>query len=179
MLKTIKEILRTGDATVKYPFAPLDLPEGFRGKPEHSSVNCIACGACATACPPNAIQMQVDTKAGTVTWSINYGRCVFCARCEEVCPTKAIKLSKEFELAVMDKNDLEETATYPLQACTECGTFFASEKEVDYAARVLSEGSNDDEANQAAALVKICPACKQKHDAYRAKQRSETLGGLK
>lgn len=116
MLKTIKEILRTGDATVKYPFAPLDRPKDARGKPEHDPQACIACAACAVACPPNAIQMVTDVNEGTITWSINYGRCVFCGRCEEVCPTDAIVLSKEFELAVMCKDDLEETCTYRLRS---------------------------------------------------------------
>jgi len=176
MLKTIKEIFRTGDATVKYPFAPIERPPYARGKPEHDVAACIACAACAVACPPNAIQMKVDPKGGTITWSINYGRCVFCGRCEEVCPTKAIKLSEEFELAVMDKNDLEETCTYPLQRCSECGTYFASAKEVDYAVRILRQGEDDDEKQRAAASATICPKCKQKADAYRAKRRSALMG---
>jgi hydrogenase-4 component H len=175
MLKTIKEILKTGDATVKYPAEPLERPEYARGKPEHDSKACIACAACAVACPPNAIQMQMDPRKGTITWSINYGRCVFCGRCEEVCPTKAIELSKEFELAVMDKNDLEETCTYPLQKCAECGAYFASAKEVDYAARILSQNAGEADVDQAFETITTCPKCKQKADAYRAKRRSETM----
>ena len=34
MLKLFKEIRKTGDATVGYPFTPLEMPAGFRGKPE-------------------------------------------------------------------------------------------------------------------------------------------------
>ncbi len=178
MLKTIKEILRTGDATVKYPAAPLERPEYARGKPEHDSVACIGCAACAVACPPNAIQMVIKPEEGTTTWSINYGRCVFCGRCEEVCPTKAIVLSKEFELAVMSKDDLEETCTYELQACSECGRFYATKKEVDYATRILSQCDGGLEAENAAALTTICPQCKQKADAYRAKRRDEVSGDV-
>lgn len=173
MFKTIKEILRTGDGTVQYPFAPLDRPEYARGKPEHDAVACIGCAACAVACPPNAIQMSIDTEAGTTTWSINFGRCIFCGRCEEVCPTDAIVLSKEFELAVMDKNDLEETCTYRLQACEECGAYFATAKEVDYASRILSQNADDEETRSAIELAHICPKCKQKADAYRAKARDD------
>lgn len=33
MLKLFKTIIKTGDATTKYPFKPLELPDGFRGKP--------------------------------------------------------------------------------------------------------------------------------------------------
>ena len=177
MLKTIKEILRTGVATTGYPFEPLHQSDDYRGKPEHNSANCIACAACASACPPNAIQMVVDPNAGTITWSINYGRCIYCGRCEEACPTKAIKLSKEFELAVFDKNDLEETCTYPLQACSECGKYYAPAKEVDYATRIISQNAETD-ADCAWALheIGICPECKQKADAYRAKKRVEAAG---
>lgn len=177
MFKTIKEILRTGDATVKYPFAPLERPEHARGKPEHDAVACIGCSACAAVCPPNAIQMAVGGQKGTITWSINYGRCIFCSRCEEVCPTSAIELSTEFELAVMSKNDLEETCTYRLQACAECGEYYAAAKEVDYATRLLTQFQDDEEAARAAALTRVCPACKQKADAYRAKARDELTGG--
>ena len=177
MFKTIKEILKTGDATVQYPFAPLERPEGVRGKPEHDSVACIACAACAVACPPNAIQMRVDAKAGTSTWSINYGRCIFCGRCEEVCPLQAIVLSSEFELAVMNKDDLEETCTYALQACSDCGTYFAVAKQVDFAARVLAQSGSDEEILEARELVDVCPKCKRKRVSYRAKQSADVKGG--
>ncbi|MDR1082897.1 MAG: 4Fe-4S binding protein [Coriobacteriales bacterium] len=178
MLKTLKEIIRTGDATVKYPFAPIERPKDARGKPEHDLANCMACGACAVACPPNAIQMVIDSRAQSTSWSINYGRCVYCGRCEEVCPTKAIRLSTEFELAVMDKNDLEEICMYSLQSCTECGSPFAPAKEVDYAYRILTQFVDDPDARQAAELVKVCPRCKQKRDSQRAKQNFESLGGV-
>lgn len=42
MLKLFKEIRKTGDATVGYPFTPLEMPAGFRGKPEHNEKLCIA-----------------------------------------------------------------------------------------------------------------------------------------
>jgi hydrogenase-4 component H len=177
MFKTIKEILRTGNATIGYPFEPLPQADNFRGKPDHVSADCIACAACAVACPPNAIQMVMDPKAGTITWSINYGRCIFCGRCEEVCPTKTIKLSKEFELAVFDKNDLEETAVYPMQRCTECGRYFASAKEVDYARRIIAQSADaDPEAGNALSTIGVCPACKQKADAYRAMRHVQVAG---
>ncbi len=178
MFKTIKQILKTGDATVTYPAAPLHLAPDYRGKPEHDPVACIACAACAVACPPNAIQMVVDMEAGTETWSINFGRCIFCGRCEEVCPTDAIKLGNEFELAVMDKRDLEETATYRLQACERCGSYYATAKEVDYVTRVLEQGTPEGQASGVSGMVRMCPACRQRADAYRA-QRSDQTGGAK
>lgn len=176
MLKTLRNILKTGDATVKYPFAPLETTPGMRGKPEHDLEACIACAACAVACPPNAIQMRSDAKAGTITWSIDYGRCIFCGRCEEVCPTKAIVLGSEFELAVMRKEDLEETCTYRLQACRECGAYFAPAKAVDYAARLL-ERDGGPESDEAREHLDVCSRCKRRDDAVAAKRASDAQGG--
>lgn len=45
MLKLLKTIMRAGTATVKYPFAPLEVSPGFRGKPDLMPSQCIACGA--------------------------------------------------------------------------------------------------------------------------------------
>ncbi|MFR0171010.1 hypothetical protein ACLHZR_31535, partial [Escherichia coli] len=45
MLKLLKTIMRAGTVTVKYPFAPLEVSPGFRGKPDLMPSQCIACGA--------------------------------------------------------------------------------------------------------------------------------------
>lgn len=177
MLKTLRNILKTGDATVKYPFAPLQTTPNMRGKPEHDLERCIACAACAVACPANAIQMRTDERAGTITWNINYGRCIFCGRCEEVCPTEAIKLGSEFELAVMRKEDLEESCTYQLQACSTCGRYFAPRKEVDYAQRLLAGMSDAGERAEAMRAATVCPACKRRADAVAAKRVANAQQG--
>ena len=59
------------------------------------------------------------------------------------------------------KEDLEEMCTYPLQKCVECGTYFASAKEVDYAARIISQNADDDEAAETLELIGTCSQCKQ------------------
>ncbi len=165
MLKLLKEILRTGDATTKYPFAPIEVAPNFRGKPEHDAEKCIACAACAIACPPNALQIETDLKAGTRTWSINYGRCIFCGRCEEACPTGALMLSPQFELAVMNKADLERKAIFKLETCSECGKPFAPAKEIAYVAEILEQTAASPEgAERQNKLLHMCPECRRKHD---------------
>ena len=137
----------------------------MRGKPEHNAELCIACGACGVACPADAIRMDTDLAADTITWSIDYGRCIFCGRCEEACPMEAIKLTEEFELAVMSKDDLTSKSVYTLEHCSRCGKPFAPHKEIDYAKRLLQKAGGM-EAEQApvpsvcarSASASRCPA---------------------
>ena len=168
--KLFKEIRKTGDATIAYPAAPLDLPDGYRGKPEHNEAMCIACGACAIACPPNAITMALDENQENIVWDISYGRCIFCGRCHEVCPVDAIELTKEFELAVMSKPDLTESCAYPIAKCKRCGKPYASAKEVDYGKQILQHvGGN---AITGIAACDLCEDCRRKDDAIAAKRAS-------
>jgi hydrogenase-4 component H len=165
VFKLIREVLNVGEATVLYPFVPAEVSPGFRGKPKHDPQLCIACAACAVACPSNALTMATDEDMGTITWSIFYGRCIFCARCEEVCPTGAIQLSPEFELAVMNKEDLYERADYQLAACTQCGVFFTPVKELEYVLALTEQaGLSGEELEERKALLGICPTCKRKDD---------------
>lgn len=173
LFKLWKMNLREGDATVRYPFAPLPLNKDMRGKPEHDAVRCIACGACAVACPADAIRMETDLEAGTITWSINYGRCIFCGRCEEACPMEAIKLGQEFELAVMSKDDLTSSSVYSLARCKICGKPFAPQKEVDYC-RQLLEKVGGVESFRAARTTGTCQQCKRMIDTRRAANLSTT-----
>ncbi len=165
VLKLFREVLKVGEATVPYPFVPVEVMPGFRGKPEHDPKLCIACAACAVACPPNALTLSTDLDQGIITWSIFYGRCIFCGRCEEVCPTGAIELSPEFELAVMNKADLYEQADYELAACTRCGTFFAPAKELHYVFALLEQaGLTGPDLEERKVLLSLCPTCRRQID---------------
>lgn len=163
MFKLLKIISKAGEATEKYPFAPMPLSPGFRGKPEYDAEQCIACAACVIACPPNALSMRTNTAAGTRTWSLNLGRCIFCGRCEEVCPTHAIALSPDFELAVGSKQDLLQEATFTLTSCACCAKPFAPTKEIDYAIALMVHGGLP-EAQIAMTREQFatCPECKRK-----------------
>ena len=165
MLKLLREVLKVGDATLPYPFEPLEQMPGFRGKPHHDPERCIACGACAIACPPNALSMATDLDQGLQIWKLFMGRCIYCGRCEEVCPTGAITLSPDFELSVMNKQDLYEQADYKLAACHRCGKYFAPLKEIEYAGALLQQSDLPDviKAN-ARTLSNVCPECKRRND---------------
>ncbi len=165
MLKLLKEVLKVGEATLPYPFEPMEVMPGFRGKPQHAPERCIACAACAIACPPNALTITTDLDQGLRTWSLFIGRCIYCGRCEEVCPTGAITLSPDFELAVMNKDDLYERADYRLAACRCCGLYFAPQKEIEYVSALLEQrGLSAAGLAQARALLEVCPECKRKID---------------
>ncbi len=165
MLKLIKEILRVGEATLPYPSQPVEVMPGFRGKPHHNPEQCIACAACAIACPSNALTISTDLDQGVRTWSLFVGRCIYCGRCEEVCPTGAITLSPNFELAVMNKQDLYDRADFTLAACRICGAYFAPVKEIEYVRALLQQSDLPDEyATKTRALLDVCPECKRKND---------------
>jgi hydrogenase-4 component H len=171
MFKLLREVLRTGEATVKYPFAPLEVSKDFRGRPEHTAEQCIACAACTIACPANALAMETDAAAGTRTWSINYGRCIFCGRCEEVCPTQAIKLTEDFELAVASKEDLTRKAVFTLANCLCCGEPFAPAKEIAYVTALIEAHAAAEateplpaDARRRRQMLATCPNCKRLND---------------
>ena len=47
--------------------------------------NCSGCGACASSCPHNCIEMEPDNE-GFRYPVVDYTRCVSCGLCENVCP---------------------------------------------------------------------------------------------
>jgi ferredoxin len=60
----------------------------FTPKPIITRDLCKACGACAEACPPQAISLS-DKKV-----EIDYHHCIRCYCCQEVCPEGAVRLQE-------------------------------------------------------------------------------------
>lgn len=169
MFKMLKKASKVGEATVLYPFAPLEVAPGFRGKPEYNFDRCIACGACAIACPPNAITMECHLDTGVKSWQIFYGRCIFCGRCEEVCPPGAITLSPDFELAAGNKEDLYIKADFKLVKCSQCEDFFTPARQIEYNLVSLKlAGLPEAALALRRQQMEVCPACKRRLEAGKA-----------
>ena len=116
MLRILRRALTAGVVTNSYPAITAEPPDGFRGKPVIDFARCTACDKCAGACPTNAITIETTKDPHTTdtvekTLSLNYGDCIFCGECEVACP-EAVHLSKEFQLATINKPDLRTRARY-------------------------------------------------------------------
>ncbi len=143
--------------------APLEVSPGFRGKPDLMPSQCIACGACACACPANALTIQTDDQQNSRTWQLYLGRCIYCGRCGEVCPTRAIQLTNNFELTVTNKADLYTRATFHLQRCSRCERPFAPQKTVALAAELLAQQQKcATKPRNVMGERSVCPECKQR-----------------
>jgi Ni,Fe-hydrogenase III small subunit/Pyruvate/2-oxoacid:ferredoxin oxidoreductase delta subunit len=101
MLNVIQESFRQGYRTMKYPDAPVELFDRYRGLPMIHRDKCAeGCKACVDACPTNAITMD----AGKL--KLDMGRCLFCTDCMEACPSGAVEYTRDFSLAARNREDL-------------------------------------------------------------------------
>lgn len=100
--------------TYKYPDAPLELPDRFRGIQYFDAEKCIVCNQCARICPTECISLtgmknpdpESKQKLVIETYDINYEICILCDLCTEVCPTEAIVMTNNFELATYSRDEL-------------------------------------------------------------------------
>jgi formate hydrogenlyase subunit 6/NADH:ubiquinone oxidoreductase subunit I len=112
----IEEMLRTAaerPATVKYPFGPPVVADRFRGKLDIDPLKCTGCGVCEIVCPAEVITMVTTGKRKVGDREIETKRpvfdlytCISCGQCVEDCRFGALSLTKEFELAVFDKDSM-------------------------------------------------------------------------
>lgn len=103
LIKGLLTVLKNGlkeDVTLEYPEKKKSLNNNFRGKIKYDKTKCIKCKICQRVCPTKgAIEINK-------TFKINYSQCIFCANCVENCPKGALTISKEYELATKNKNEL-------------------------------------------------------------------------
>ncbi len=108
MLVQVLQSLFKKSATSQYPFKKSEMPAHYRGKINFHPELCIGCKMCERDCPSNAIKI---VKVGDKKFEAQFdlAKCIYCAQCVDSCIKKALESTKEFELAVLDKNKLKVT----------------------------------------------------------------------
>jgi ech hydrogenase subunit F len=92
MLSIVLRNLVSGPVTTTYPNAPVEMPEGNRGRVDWDMSKCSLCGLCGKRCPTLAV--AVDRKTGTV--EVQVFRCIACGACVDICPQEAIAMRPEY-----------------------------------------------------------------------------------
>jgi Ni,Fe-hydrogenase III small subunit/formate hydrogenlyase subunit 6/NADH:ubiquinone oxidoreductase subunit I len=102
MIKALLARLQQGYRTMSFPNGPApDMPDHFRGAPQVDPTRCPAgCGACAEACPTDALRVNGPTV------SLDLGRCLFCTECQTACPEGTVTFGSDYRLATRDRSDL-------------------------------------------------------------------------
>jgi NADH-quinone oxidoreductase subunit I len=104
--------------TVQYPDVAPVLQPRYRGFHYFEIEKCIACDACARACPVDCIYIEKTAarkiekesgiaKGGAITrFAIDYAKCMFCALCVPPCPTDCIHMGNVHDLSAYTREDM-------------------------------------------------------------------------
>ncbi len=104
--------------TVQYPDMPPVIQPRFRGFHWFEAEKCIACDACAKACPVDCIYIEksgprkIDKATGVAMggalqrYAIDYTKCMFCALCVDPCPTDCIHMGDNHDLSAYTRRDM-------------------------------------------------------------------------
>src|SRR5690349_19062627 len=112
MFKILQKTLNTGIVTTAFPAKPATVSSYTRGRPDFDLRAWRDARPAAEICPTGAIRVEDSDGRRQVT--VDYGRCVFCGQCAEASDDGAIRITKEFELATRDRQELIITAQYTL-----------------------------------------------------------------
>jgi hydrogenase-4 component H len=156
-LKEALVCLQAGQVTLPYPFQPHPPEEGFRGKPVLNVRKCMACGACANACPARLISL-IDLD-GVRALHFELARCTYCGNCRDACPQEAIEMSPQFELSTITPDDLTIHAEFKLVKCRECGATVGTQRMLDVVRAKLDAA--DDLHLEDRAYLGLCLNCKR------------------
>jgi len=111
MFEPLRQSLKTGVVTTRYPDAPPEVSSRARGRPEIDWANWKDARPAAGICPTGAI--EVSDADGVRTGTLDLGKCVFCGLCAEV--DGAIRMTNQCELAARSAAELRQTARYQLK----------------------------------------------------------------
>ena len=112
LVHLLPELVRTlfgGRVTVRFPFAPLELPDCFRGKVVIRPDLCAGCGLCARDCPAFALELVRESRE-QFRLIHHHDRCAYCGQCEDSCRQGAVELVNEFAKATSRRELLTQVA---------------------------------------------------------------------
>src|SRR6266496_2391932 len=111
MFEILRQSLKTGVVTTRYPQTPPEVSSRARGKPEIDWTNWQDARPAAAICPTGAIAYQ-DTNSERVT-CLDLGKCIFCGLCADV--DKSIRMTNVCECAGRARQELVTRAAYRLK----------------------------------------------------------------
>jgi Ni,Fe-hydrogenase III small subunit/formate hydrogenlyase subunit 6/NADH:ubiquinone oxidoreductase subunit I len=114
MFKILRKTAQTGLVTIGYPEAPARLPENFRGAPRFDFSRWRDARPAAAACPTGAIAIRESGDSRHVT--VDYGLCIYCGECASADPAGAVQMTRQFELAALDRRNLVIAAEYAVDS---------------------------------------------------------------
>ncbi|TAN39154.1 MAG: NADH-quinone oxidoreductase subunit I [Verrucomicrobia bacterium] len=102
--------------TVQYPYESLKMPARYRGHIQlvfdaaTGQPKCVACMACARACPSNCISLEGHKPEGATRrvvskYTLDFTSCSLCGLCVESCSFDALEFSKDYNLAATKKDE--------------------------------------------------------------------------
>jgi len=104
--------------TVQYPDMAPVVQSKYRGFHWWEAQKCIACDACAKACPVDCIYIEksaprkIDKETGLAVggamerYAIDYAKCMFCGLCIDPCPTECIHMGNNHDLSAYTRKDI-------------------------------------------------------------------------
>ena len=102
--------------TVQYPYASIKMSARYRGHIKLTNdettgqPKCVACMACARACPSNCISLEGHKPEGATRreltkYTLDFTTCSLCGLCVESCNFDALDYSKDYNLASTGKDE--------------------------------------------------------------------------
>lgn len=112
MFEILRQSLKTGVVTTRYPETPPEVSAHARGRPEIGWSDWKDARPAAAICPTAAI--SIEELSGQRTVRLDLARCIFCGLCAEAAP--AIRITTVCECAVTLRDELVTSAAYSLRA---------------------------------------------------------------
>ena len=111
MFETLRQSLKTGVVTTKYPDTPPEVTARARGKPEIDWANWKDARPASAICPTGAI--SYEDHAGQRVARLDLAKCIFCGLCADV--DKAIRMTNDCQCAARRRDDLVPSKAYSLK----------------------------------------------------------------